>query len=215
MNSLIVLMHGFLLPLHYLPRILIIRVGQRLLHLFSLLFESIFVDPTKEFKEVPAKFLLKICTEGNENKIYVEVALEMCLWSKIEFGRRKEDCMTIEFGVVKEDEEDYTIDILKGTPIVIALHHISVRLQTALSNVALGTIYAPKKHVIKKQIEKGLKRPREICNHMTFLIGAETGAYGVNYLIVQDSRGPHIHDDGILYIMRLSSLVPTEGNATY
>ena len=81
--------------------------------------------------------------------------------------------------------------------------------------MAPGTIYAPKKHVIKKQIEKGLKRPGEICNHVTILIGAEIGADGVNYLIVQDSRGPHIHDDGILYIKRPSRLAPTEGNVIY
>ena len=74
-----------------------------------------------------------------------------------------------------------------------------------MSNVALSTIYAPKKHVIKKQIEKGLKRVGDICNHAALLIGVETYADGVNYCIVQDMRGPHIHDDGILYIKRPST----------
>ena len=37
--------------------------------------------------------------------------------------------MAIGFGVVKEDEEDYIIDILKRTPVVIALQYTTVGLQ--------------------------------------------------------------------------------------
>ncbi|KAJ8424781.1 hypothetical protein Cgig2_017674 [Carnegiea gigantea] len=166
----------------------------------------VFVDPTEDFKEILAKFLLKICTEGNEFFFfYVEVALETCLWSKIEVGRRKEDRVAVGFGVVKGDEEDYITGILKRTPVVIAIHYTTVGLQKASSNVASRTIYAPKKHVVKKQIKKGLKRAGDICNHAALLIGAETYADGVNYWIVQDLTGPHIHDDGILYIKRPST----------
>ncbi|KAJ8424788.1 LOW QUALITY PROTEIN: hypothetical protein Cgig2_017681 [Carnegiea gigantea] len=131
----------------------------------------ILVDPTEEFKKITAKFLLTTCTEGNENKIYVEVASETCLWSKIEVGRRKEDSVAIGFGVVKGDEEDYIIDILKRRPLSLCNTLLSDYKNVVQCGVS--TIYAPKKHVIKKQIEKGFKRHGEICNNVTLLTGAE------------------------------------------
>ncbi|KAJ8439966.1 hypothetical protein Cgig2_013593 [Carnegiea gigantea] len=175
----------------------------------------ILVNPTEEYKDIPAKSLLKICTKGTEKEFYVELALETCLWTKIEVGRRKENCAAIGFGTVKGDEEDYIISILKRTPVVVVLHYSTFGLQVALSDVVAGTIYAPKRHVIKKQMEKMLKTPGEIGNHAALLIGAETDPCGVNYWIVQDSRGLQRHDNGIFFVKRPSSLAPTEGNAIY
>ncbi|KAJ8430463.1 hypothetical protein Cgig2_003045 [Carnegiea gigantea] len=154
----------------------------------------VFVDPTEDFKEILAKFLLKICTEGNEFFFF------LCGGGiGDEVGQRKENCVAAGFGVVKGDEEDYITGILKRTPVVIAIHYTTLGQQKTSSNVASSTIYALKKHVVKKQIEKGLKRAGDICNHAALLIGAETYADGVNYCIVQDLTGPHIHDDGTLY----------------
>jgi len=123
--------------------------------------------------------------------------------------------MPIGFGVLKGDEEDYIIDIFKRTPVVIALHYVIAGLQKELSNVAPGAIYAPKKHVIDKQLEKCLKAPGEIFNHAALLIGAETDANGVNYWNVQDSRGVHNHNLGIFFIKRPSNLAIREGCAIY
>ncbi|KAJ8424785.1 LOW QUALITY PROTEIN: hypothetical protein Cgig2_017678 [Carnegiea gigantea] len=156
----------------------------------------ILLDPTEEFKEIPAKFLLTICTEGNENKIYVEVASETCLWSKIEVGRRKEDSVAIGFGVVKGDEEDYIIDILKRRS--LSLYNTLLSDYKNVVQCGVSTIYAPKKHIIKKQIEKGFKRHGEICNNATPLTGAKQMQMMSIIRLYMTLRGPHIYDDDVL-----------------
>ncbi|KAJ8430464.1 hypothetical protein Cgig2_003046 [Carnegiea gigantea] len=179
MNKLILSMHWFLFPLYYLPRIFIVNKGWAEAATFLLSALRILVDPTEEFKKIPAKFLLTICTEGNENKIYVEVASETCLWSKIEVGWRKEDSVAIGFGV-------------------LSLYNTLLSDYKNVVQCGGSTIYAPKKHVIKKQIEKGFKRHGEICNNVTLLTGAEQMQMMSIVRLYMTLRGPHIYDDDVL-----------------
>ncbi|KAJ8424782.1 LOW QUALITY PROTEIN: hypothetical protein Cgig2_017675 [Carnegiea gigantea] len=159
----------------------------------------ILVDPTKEFK----KF----------QQMTIEIMNVLLPKKEMEVGRRKEDNVAIEFGVVKGDEEDYIIDILKRRP--LSLYNTLLSNYKNVVQCGVSTIYAPKKHIIKKQIEKGFKRHGEICNNVTLLTGAEQMQMMSIIRLYMTLRAPHIYDDGILYIKRPSSLALTEGNAIY